>query len=151
MRDLRSDYNGTVALAFAAKAKSGSPFTSAAIDLNGFEGCMIVATAGALGTEVDTYTVSLTDGATNAAADTPVAGYPVTLVDNMPAMGSANYPVGFGNWQKAFGIVDRYPAFTVQRMAEAFAVYGIIGFLARFRTTSGPLVGEAAHFLQMST
>ena len=75
MRDLRSDYNGTIALAFAAKAKSGSPFTSAAIDLNGFEGCMIVATAGALGTEVDTYTVSLTDGATNAAADTPVAGY----------------------------------------------------------------------------
>ena len=75
MRDLRSDFNGTIALAFAAKAKSGSPFTSAAIDLNGFEGCMIVATAGALGTEVDTYTVSLTDGATNAAADTPVAGY----------------------------------------------------------------------------
>jgi len=75
MRDLRSDYNGTIALAFAAKAKSGSPFTSAAIDLNGFEGCMIVATAGALGTEVDTYTVSCTDGATNAAADTPVAGY----------------------------------------------------------------------------
>jgi len=75
MRDLRSDFNGTIALAFAAKAKSGSPFTSAAIDLNGFEGCMIVATAGALGTEVDTYTVSCTDGATNAAADTPVAGY----------------------------------------------------------------------------
>lgn len=75
MRDLRSDYSGTIALASAAKAKSGSPFTSAAIDLNGFQGCMIVAAAGALGTEVDTYTVSLTDGATNAAADTPVAGY----------------------------------------------------------------------------
>ena len=75
MRDLRSDYNGTVALASGAKAKSGSPFTSAAIDLNGFQGCMIVATAGALGTEVDTYTVRLTDGATSAAADTPVSGY----------------------------------------------------------------------------
>ena len=80
-----------------------------------------------------------------------LAGYPVTLVDNMPAMGSANYPVGFGNWQKAFGIIDHSPGFTVQRMAEQFAIYGIIGFLARFRTTSGPLVGEAAHFLQMST
>ena len=75
MRDLRSDFNGTIALASAAKAKSGSPFTSAAIDLNGFDGCMIVATAGALGTQVNTYTVSITDGATNAAADTPVAGY----------------------------------------------------------------------------
>ena len=75
MRDLRSDFNGTVALASGAKAKSGSPFTSAAIDLNGFEGCMIVATAGALGAQENTYTVSLTDGETNAAADTPVAGY----------------------------------------------------------------------------
>ena len=75
MRDLRSEYNGTIALALAAKAKSGSPFTSAAIDLNGFSGCMIVATAGALGTEVNTYTVSCTDGATNAAADTPVSNY----------------------------------------------------------------------------
>jgi HK97 family phage major capsid protein len=79
-----------------------------------------------------------------------LCGYPVTLNDNMPNISSGLYPVGFGNWQKAFGIVDRYPAFTVQRMAEAFAIYGIVGFLARFRTTHGPLVGEAAHFLQMS-
>jgi len=75
MRDLRSEFNGQVALASAAKAKSGSPFVSAAIDLAGFEGCMIVATAGALGTEENTYTISLTDGITNAAADTPAAGY----------------------------------------------------------------------------
>jgi len=80
-----------------------------------------------------------------------LCGYPVVLVDNMPAATSALYPIGFGNWQKAFGIVDHSPGFTVQRMAEQFAIYGIIGFLARFRTTSGPLVGEAAHFLQMST
>ena len=80
-----------------------------------------------------------------------LCGYPVILNDNMPAMTSALYPIGFGDWNKAFAIVDHSPGFTVQRMAEAFAIYGIIGFLARFRTTSGPLVGEAAHFLQMST
>jgi len=75
MRDLRSDFNGTVALASGAKAKASSPFTSAAIDLLGFDACMIVATSIALGTQVNTYTVTITDGATSAAADTPVAGY----------------------------------------------------------------------------
>ena len=74
MRD-QSNFSGVIALALAAKAKSGSPFTSSAIDLNGFEGCMLVFTAGALGTEVNTYTLTITDGATNAAADTPAAGY----------------------------------------------------------------------------
>jgi HK97 family phage major capsid protein len=80
-----------------------------------------------------------------------LCGYPVTLVENMPAATSALYPIGFGNWEKAFGIVDRYPQFTMQRLDQTFAVYGIIGFLGRFRTTHGPLIGEAAHFLQMST
>ena len=79
-----------------------------------------------------------------------LCGYPVILADNMPAMTSALYPVGFGDWSKAFAIVDHSPSFTVQRMAEAFAIYGIIGYLARFRTTSGPLDGAAATFLQMS-
>jgi hypothetical protein len=72
---MRSDYNGTIALALAAKAKSGSPFTSSAIDLAGFDGCMLVFTAGALGTEVNTYTLSCTHGDTNAAAEMPPAGY----------------------------------------------------------------------------
>ena len=70
MRDQRH-FSGTIALALAAKAKSGSPFTSSAIDLNGYDGCTLVFTAGALGTEVDIYTLTVTDGATNAAADTP--------------------------------------------------------------------------------
>lgn len=70
MRDQR-DFSGAIAHAFAAKAKSGSPFTSSAIDLNGFDGCTLVFTAGALGTEVNTYTLTVTDGDTNAAADTP--------------------------------------------------------------------------------
>jgi hypothetical protein len=74
MRDQRN-FSGTIALALAAKAKSGSPFTSSAIDLSGYDGCTLVFTAGALGTEIDTYVLTITDGDTNAAADTPVAGY----------------------------------------------------------------------------
>ena len=70
MRD-QSNFVGTIALALAAKAKSGSPFTSSAIDLLGFQGCTLVFDAGALGTEVNTYTLTVTDGATSAAADTP--------------------------------------------------------------------------------
>lgn len=70
MRD-QSNFKGAIALDFAAKAKSGSPFTSSAIDLSGYEGCSLVFTAGALGTQVNTYTLTVTDGDTNAAADTP--------------------------------------------------------------------------------
>jgi len=73
MRD-QSNFSGAVAHAFAAKAKSGSPFTSSAIDLNGYEGCSLIFTAGALGTEINTYTLTITDGDTNAAADTPAVG-----------------------------------------------------------------------------
>lgn len=74
MRD-SSNFVGTIALALAAKAKSGSPFTSSAIDLAGYEGATLIFTAGALGTEVNSYTISCLDGSTNAAADTPVSGY----------------------------------------------------------------------------
>lgn len=77
-------------------------------------------------------------------------GYPVVLNDNMPSISSALFPIGFGNWSKAFGICDRTPSFTVQRLDQPYAVYGIIGYLARQRSTSSPLVGEAAVFLQMS-
>jgi hypothetical protein len=74
MRD-SSNYVGTIALALAAKAKTGSPFSSSAIDLYGYEGCTLVFEAAALGTQVNSYTISCTDGDTNAAADTPVTGY----------------------------------------------------------------------------
>jgi HK97 family phage major capsid protein len=77
-------------------------------------------------------------------------GYPVVLNDNMPSIGSGSYVIGFGDWSKAFGICDRTPSFTVQRLDQPFAVYGIVGYLARQRSTSSPLVGEAAVFLQMS-
>lgn len=77
-------------------------------------------------------------------------GYPVVLDDYMPAATSGLFPIGFGDWSKAFGICDRTPGFTVQRLDQTFAVYGIIGYLARHRSTSSPLVGEAAVFLEMS-
>lgn len=80
-----------------------------------------------------------------------LCGFPVHLVDNMPAMTSALYPIGFGNWNKALAIVDHSKGFQVQRLAERYAEYGIVAYLARFRTISGPLDGAAAHFLQMST
>jgi hypothetical protein len=73
MRDQRH-FSGVIAHALAAKAKASSPFTSAAIDLSGFEGCTLVFTAGALGTQVNTYTLTVTDGDTDAAADTPAVG-----------------------------------------------------------------------------
>ncbi len=73
MRD-QSNFVGEIALALAAKAKSGTPFVSSAIDLNGFEGCTLVFTAAALGTEVNTYTIEVTDGVTSAAGDTPDVG-----------------------------------------------------------------------------
>lgn len=83
-------------------------------------------------------------------AGSRLLGYPVVLNDNMPAATSGLFPIGFGDWSKAYGIIDRTPGFTLQRLDQQFAVYGIIGFLARHRSTSGPLLGEAAVFLEMS-
>lgn len=65
------DFSGTIALALAAKAKTGSPFTSSAIDLSGYEGCTLLLEAGALGTQANLYSLTATDGDTSAAADTP--------------------------------------------------------------------------------
>jgi HK97 family phage major capsid protein len=79
-----------------------------------------------------------------------LAGFPVIVHDSMPSISSANYVLAFGDFSKGFGIVDRTPGFTVQRMAERYAEFGIVGFLARFRTISTPLVGEAIVLLQMS-
>lgn len=78
-------------------------------------------------------------------------GYPVILNENMPAVTSSLYPIGFGNWSRAFAICDRYPQFTLQRLNEKYAEYGIVGFLARMRSVCGPLDGAAAVFLQMAT
>ncbi len=90
-------------------------------------------------------------GGQGAVTEERLMGYPIIVNDNMPAMTSALYPILFGDFSKAFGIVDRTPGFSVQRMAERYAEYAITAFLARFRTTSGPLVGEALVAYQMST
>jgi|GEM_PF-1705455 len=92
MRD-QSNFVGEIALALAAKAKASSPFTSSAIDLDGFDGCTLVFEAGALGTQVNTYTISVTDGATNAAADTPATallGDAVHEYDDSPAVDTSS-------------------------------------------------------------
>jgi HK97 family phage major capsid protein len=79
-----------------------------------------------------------------------LCGYPIVVNDEMPAMTSALYPILFGDFSKAFAIVDRTPGFSVQRLAERYAEYAITAYLARFRTISGPLVGEALVAYQMS-
>ena len=84
-------------------------------------------------------------------APSTLAGFPVVIHDSMPSISSANYVLAFGDFQKGFGIVDRTPNFMVQRLAERYAEFGIVAFLARFRTISTPLVGESIVLLQMST
>jgi len=79
-----------------------------------------------------------------------LAGYELIVHDSMPSIGSANYVLAFGDFSKGFGIVDRTPNFMVQRLAERYAEFGIVAYLARFRTISTPLVGEAIVLLQMS-
>ena len=89
MRD-QSNFVGAIALAPAAKAKSGSPFTSSAIDLAGFDGCTLVIHAGALGTEVNSYTVTVTDGDTNTAASTPATALLGDTVHNYHNVGGSD-------------------------------------------------------------
>lgn len=73
MKDTYHDQKGVLGLAYAAKAKSGSPFTSAAIDLQGFEAATVFAASGELGTQENDYTFKLTECADVGGSYTDVA------------------------------------------------------------------------------
>lgn len=59
-------------------------------------------------------------------------GYPVLECSDMPAIGSSNEPIAFGDFRRGYMIVDRV-GISIQRLSELYAASGIVAFLARKR------------------
>jgi len=69
-------------------------------------------------------------------------GYPYLECSDMPAIGAGLEPIAFGDFRRGYMIVDRV-GISIQRLAELYAVNGIVGFLARKRV-GGQVVDPSA-------
>lgn len=70
-------------------------------------------------------------------------GYPVEIDDNMPDIASNALPILFGNWSRAYYIVNKPTGFTVLRDPYTRAGVGQVRFHARLRV-GGALVRSEA-------
>lgn len=75
-----------------------------------------------------------------------LCGYPVLECSDMPDVAAAAEPVAFGDFRRGYMIVDRV-GIAIQRLAETYAVDGIVGFLARKRV--GGQVVDPGAFIKM--
>jgi HK97 family phage major capsid protein len=72
-------------------------------------------------------------------------GYPVATWEQMPDIGANNFPVGFGNWQRAYVMVDRV-GLRVTR--DNVTNPGFVRFYIRKRVGGKPLNNDAAKFIR---
>lgn len=77
-----------------------------------------------------------------------LAGYPIVQAVDMPAIASNALAVAFGDFQKAYTIVDRIQI-EIQRLVEKYAEYGQVGFLARKRVDGQVVLAEALKILKI--
>ncbi len=83
--------------------------------------------------------------------DVPAAilGRPYLLAADMPDIAANAYPVIFGDFYRAYVIVDRVHT-EVQRLAEKYADLGVVGFIARKRVGGKVILPEAIKKLKIS-
>jgi HK97 family phage major capsid protein len=75
-------------------------------------------------------------------------GYPVNFIEDMPDIASNAFPVGFGNWQRAYLLVDiGAPMITV----DPYTTAGQTKFYVRRRVGGFPLNNNAAKFIRTVT
>ncbi len=67
-------------------------------------------------------------------------GYPVHLMENLPAKAANSYSIGFGDWQRAYLIVDRV---NLTMLRDPFSSRPSIAFYARKRV-GGCVLNSAA-------
>ena len=81
--------------------------------------------------------MSLESGAPNT-----ILGYPYIEATDMPNVGAGNYPVAFGDFQRAYMIVDRI-ALAVLRDPFTQATTGNVRYIARRRVGGQVILAEA--------
>lgn len=75
---------------------------------------------------------------------------PYTEIPDMQSEGANNYPIGFGDWQRCYTLLDRVG---MQLLRDPFtqATSGNVRFLMRRRVGGRVVLGEAARLLKCST
>ena len=136
MKDLYHNLKGSPALNPQALAKTGSPFTGTEVNLKG-DSALIVVQAGALGTQVNTYTFELQESDVSGSGFTPVAD--ADLLGSEPVFEYATSPAkDESNTIKTFGYIGiKGYLKLVVTVAGAGTGSGIIG--------AAVIVGDARH------
>jgi HK97 family phage major capsid protein len=74
-------------------------------------------------------------------------GYPVALDDNLPAIGAGTYPIYFGNFKRAYLIIDRAG---IRVIRDPYTSPGYIKFFTWKRVGGGVSMYEAVKCLKIS-
>ncbi|HOX15832.1 MAG TPA: phage major capsid protein [Smithellaceae bacterium] len=82
------------------------------------------------------------------AADT-LLGKPIAIDDNMPDIGADTYPIAFGDFKRAYTIVDHVSG--VRLLRDPFTVKGFVIFYVTKRIAGGISNYEALKFLKIAT
>jgi HK97 family phage major capsid protein len=83
-------------------------------------------------------------------APATILGAPYTECPDMPNEGSGTFPIAFGDWQRAYTLVDRV-GMAITRDPFTVASSGQVKFTARRRVGGQVILGEALRLLKCST
>ena len=76
-------------------------------------------------------------------------GYPVIFFEDMPDLGASNFPVAFGNWKRAYQIVDHRSGIRVLR--DPFTKKGYVKFYTTKRVGGGVIQFDCLKLLKCAT
>ena len=74
-------------------------------------------------------------------------GYPVFVDDRMPALATGSLSCAFGDWQRAYTVVQRPP---IRVLRDPYSTKGSVGFYSTMRTGGGAVDFNAAKFLRFA-
>lgn len=83
-------------------------------------------------------------------APATILGAPYTECPDMPNEGSGAFPIAFGDWKRAYTLVDR-TSMVITRDPYTLAANGQVKFSARRRVGGQVILGEAIRLLKCST
>lgn len=86
----------------------------------------------------------------NGTAAPMILGAPYTECPDMPNEGANAFPIGFGDWKRAYTLVDRIEM-AIMRDPFTLANVGQVKFTARRRVGGEVVLGEAVQLLKCST
>lgn len=86
----------------------------------------------------------------NGTASPTILGAPYTECPDMPNEGANAFPIGFGDWKRAYTLVDRIEM-AIMRDPFTIANAGQVKFTARRRVGGEVVLGEAVQLLKCST